>query len=601
MKKYKAIEVAKELGVESKEVRELITKIAMDRNISEEYIDVIENGDNNNKYYFYENSLTYIRNYLFLYGIFGTHKVVSNILNHKLNKSEVKGKFNRKIDYIGKKYSIYKNLLYNELNLLEMILDKNNDFYSKIIEDDNKLLSVKVIEEIEKNIEKNPKQLIDLIKAQIEIGELLSAKENIEKIIELTPDNLEVYFLKAKVLLRLMNKPNKKINSYKIMQEGTETSSAWHAHEELIHEEYDEIEKLKRNRYDTYLKIYNLLKKSKSYSSYKMKQECENEIFRSLYIKYFYNSFISLDLSDHLRGKKEKLKKYRETGVLELPEKKFDKSFVDMILDIVFKPDVIDFRDEDNIKKGILALHFYFLVDYKKYIEYADFYFDSLKNMEAPLICPFMLSEYLSHTRKDNNTNNYKSVFQEHFNMNLSKDEIIELNEKINKRSMKEAESYNEARALNVFKVNNFKKLYNEKKYLKLISEMEDSLNKLIMNCDNYVKISYSFMELINKVVENNIKNQEYSKAIENYERILIIDKVLYRKYSKNCSAGWTHNFYTVEGGQYHEYDDIFGNYFESPRTIEKTLENLAYKLEDHAIEGKENKTLKKIKKFLHV
>ncbi len=601
MKKYKASDIMKKLNLGSDEIRNIITFIARHRLISEEYIHVEENGDKNDKYYFFENSLIYIRNYLFLYGIFGSRPIVHNILNHKLKSFEVKQEFNKKIDYIGKKYSIYKNLLYNQENLLEMIVDENNDFYSKIIEEDNKLLSVKVIEEIEKNIEKNPKQLIDLVKAQIEIGELLPAKENVEKIMELTPDNLEAYFLKAKVLLKLMNKPSKKINSYRATQESMDTSSGWHTYEDLIMEEYAEIEKLKRDRYNAYLAIYNLLKKSGAYSSYEMMEECKNEIFRSLYIKYFSNSFVSLNLTDHLIDQKEKLKKYRETGELELPSKGFDKSFVDMVLDIVPKPSVIDFRNEDNIKKGILALHFYFLEDYKKYIEYADFYFNSIKKMEVQLVCPFMLSEYLSHTHKDSNTNSYKSVFQEHFYMNLSEGEILELNEKINKRSIEESESYNEARALNLFKVKKFQKLYEEKKYLELISEMENSLNKLKMNCSNYIKIAYSFMELINKVVDENIKNQEYDKAIENYERILTIDKVLYQECSKDCSAGWKHNFYTVEGGRYHEYYDIFGNYFESTSTLEKNLETLVDKLEEHAIEGKEKKILEKVKKFLYV
>lgn len=213
MKKLKAKDIAKLLNLDNECIRKLITDIARKGYIPESlYLkEHIEDGvSKKHSYFFKETSIPYIKNFIYLHSIIGNLKDTFNILNKNKSEDEIKKFLNERRTFLEKKCSVYRVGLYNYDNLISLLANNKNDFKKRIIQTENKLMTVKVIEEIEKNIENNPNKLLDLVKMQVEIKDLNQALKNVNKVIEMDPNKIEAYSIKGQIYFELMNEPSGK-------------------------------------------------------------------------------------------------------------------------------------------------------------------------------------------------------------------------------------------------------------------------------------------------------------------------------------------------------------------------------------------------------
>ena len=613
----KAKEIAKLLNLDNECIRKLITDIARKGYMPESLysIENIEDGfSKKHSYFFKETSIPYIKNFIYLYSIIGTPKDTFNILNKKISENEIKKLLNEKRTFLEKKYSIYRNSLYNYDNLISLLVDEKNDLKKIIIQTENKLMAIEVIEEIEKNIKNNPDKLLELVKMQVEIKDLNQALKNVNRVIEIDPEKIEAYNIKGQIYFELMNEPSKKVSEYKIMQESSESSSSYHIYEEMISEEDFECQKLYRSGINSYIEIYKLIKKGRNNISYDYEKTCKFKILNHYINVYINNSSGSLNIYNKKRNQKDRFIHYKKTG--EILEEKgiLNNEDKEIILDILIMPSLVNFDNDEFIIDNLMTLEFYLLFDFEKYIKFSEFYFNSLKKMNLENINPFMLNTYLSHKHEDSNLKSRYWIFKEHFFMNLNEEEVLSFTKLLNEKSIEKIKNDNETVSLLTYKVDYFNKLYQNKNYDKLLNQLENTLKELSeevpIYSGNHIKVLYTHLHLIYELSSNEIRLENYTKALKYLNKILNVDIKLLKKVEMATlyQLSWKYQCSYVEGAKDEYGTDILGCSVDD-FNFRKDYDSYGYKISipkllnivgNNISDSEQTKILEKLKIYLH-
>lgn len=578
----KAKGIAIQINMDNEKTRKLITSLAEQQYIPQEYLK-IDNSGNKKGYLFKKSSLTYIKNFIYIYSLIENKKQTYEILIKK--NIDIDALFKAKKHFIKCKSDVYKNTLHNLDNLIPVLKDKTIDFTKKILEEDEKLYCIKIqeeLQEISNNKNLKQKEKLDLIKSLYEIGDRLTAKKNLRLYIEEYPRDIEGKLIYIKFLYDSMKKSYKKIEHYNNLKECAESPYAERDYEDLIAEEDLKMQNKRQNQYEKYLEIYLFYKNNNSLSSYKIEKEA-SEYLKRYYIGYYFlsNAGYSLSFYNHMHTQEKNLIDYYNTNILKEEKDLINKDIIIELFSISSDTKYFKFDNKNFIENDIISLYMYFIFDLKKYIEKSTYFFENLIELDLNKINPILLNEYVSFNHKDCNVNDTKNIFQKLFKIYLSKEKFIKFNKNLDEKILIYTNSKIEERKLNLFKRNDFIKLYKDKNNDILLEEFEKSLVKLIENSSMYKKVAYGYIKVILEEIVN--------KANRNIDIIYLLNKLFTMKIIINSSMNlfeysWDYNKIMEQGCDISDGEDIIGEYVMEYCNFKSDLKDIINLLEKKLI-----------------